>query len=172
MKRPRPSSSRPTKNQARSKVEYWREWVAEDPPHAAAPVDPGADLPGSIYAVPDKFWGFEVVGRDHHPGVCAACQVESRRATLLKGTDLATARSHRATFFVVHPTPRNGLSKDTAFELVPRAFRMNRVVLLHSERRMGALDAEDLARLQEELVRLFAHEEQTGERAAPAGPAL
>lgn len=38
--------------------------------------DPGTELPGTIYAVPDRWWGFHAVGREDHPGACIHCSVE------------------------------------------------------------------------------------------------
>jgi hypothetical protein len=53
------------------------------------------------------------------------------------------------------PSATNGLYKPTAFVLAPRVFTISKAVLLHYDRRMGTLDADDLTRLRRELSRLF-----------------
>jgi hypothetical protein len=121
-------------------------------------VDPGTDLPGSIYMVPDKFWGFEAVGRIDHPGACVFCDVSGGSATLVKGTDLVSARPARTEILVVDPSPANGLLKPTAFAIAPRLFRIRRVALLHINRRLGALETDHLAYLRAQLLRLFPEE--------------
>ncbi|MDA1055123.1 MAG: hypothetical protein O3C40_32275 [Planctomycetota bacterium] len=55
-------------------------------------IDAERELPGSVYQVPDKMWGFDAVGRIEHPGACTACDVHKRQAVLLKGTDAEGAR--------------------------------------------------------------------------------
>jgi hypothetical protein len=121
-------------------------------------VDPGKDLPGSIYMVPDKFWGFEAVGRIDHPGACVFCDVSGGSATLVKGTDLFSARGGRHEILIVDPSAGNGLLKPTAFAIAPRLFKIRRVALLHFDRRLGALETEHLTYLQEQLLRLFPEE--------------
>jgi hypothetical protein len=120
-------------------------------------VDPGRDLPGSIYMVPDKFWGFEAVGRFDHPGACVFCD-PSGNATLVKGTDLISARPGLQGLLIIEPSPGNGLRKPTAFAIAPRRFKSRRVALLHFDRRLGSLEAEELHYLQEQILRLFPEE--------------
>src|SRR5436190_23771109 len=101
----------------------------EHPAPEIIEVDPGKDLPGSIYMVPDKFCGFEAVGRIDHPGACVFCDVPGGSATLVKGTDLFAARPGRHEVLVVDPSSDNGLRKATAFAIVPRRFKLRRLAL-------------------------------------------
>jgi len=116
-------------------------------------VDPERDMPGSVYAVPNSYW--RIPGGTSHPGACAYCSVAAQHATFVKGTDVKSARPDITPILLIQPSPVNGLSKPTAFALAPWVLRLNKAVLLHFDRRMGALDPEDLARLRRELSRLF-----------------
>jgi hypothetical protein len=109
-------------------------------------------LPASVFAVPDKFWGFQAVGRVDHPGVCVDCQPAVSTARLVRGRDAATYRGSRLHVLIVRPTRRNGLTKPTAFELVPRAMSLRRVRLLYPSRYMGRLDDDDFQRLRQRLA--------------------
>lgn len=115
-------------------------------------VEPLDDLPGSIYRVPDKFWGFEAVGRVEHPGACVSANTRLQQATLLQGR--GAPRQHGAAL-VLSPTPLNGLKKTTTFALEPRLFPLRRVALLHADRRLGALSPDELTYALHELQRLF-----------------
>lgn len=119
-----------------------------------AEVNPEAECPGSIYRVPDKYWNFTAVGREDHPGVCTSCDLEGQMAILLKGSD-ALGRRAATPAYVIEPSRANGLQKATAFDLSPRSFRLRRVVLLHTNRRIGRLDADDLRSLRHALERRF-----------------
>ncbi len=90
---------------------------------------------------------------DDPPGVCVHGPSESD-ATLLKGTDRAHVRQRRG-FFIVAATPENGLSKPTAFELVPRYCRRRRLLLWYPERHLGKLSDGDLLALRTELARVI-----------------
>ncbi|MBV9123315.1 MAG: hypothetical protein JO112_08160 [Planctomycetes bacterium] len=131
---------------------------AEDREAAPAAVfDPAQDLPGAVFMVPNRQWGFEGLTSDDHPGACAHYQERTREAILVKGTDAGHVRLPRR-FYVVAPTPGNGLSKETAFELVPRYFRLHRVRLFYPERHLGRLDEAALHGLCDELARLHPEE--------------
>jgi hypothetical protein len=74
----------------------------------------------------------------------------------LKGTDAASARLQSRATLVVDPTPQNGLTKRTAFPVVPpQVFRLSRVLLLFPERHAGRLDEPVWQELQAELLRVF-----------------
>jgi hypothetical protein len=124
-------------------------------PAEVTEVDPERDLPGSVYAVPDSYWGFEAPGRTSHPGACAHCSAAGQHATFVKGTDVRSSRPNITPILLIQPSAANGLSKETAFALAPRRLRLHKAVLLHYDRKMGALDPDDLARLRGELTRLF-----------------
>jgi hypothetical protein len=136
--------------------EEWGDDQDELPPEP----EPGDnDLPGSIFAVPDRHWGFEAVGRDDHPGVCTGFSVEVMQATLVKGRDAATDHGPERTRFVVEPSRLNGLRKRTSFELVPRRHPLRRVRLLFADRRMGTLEPNLYGELRRRLAMLFPSED-------------
>jgi hypothetical protein len=123
-------------------------------PETVEPIAPVELLPGSVFRVPDKFWGFEAVDRVEHPGLCTSCPPRiPGKAEMLKGTGALSA-SWRPTYFV-EPSTSNGLKKWTAFELVPFRFPIRRVQLMHPQRWMGRLDDEDFRAIQRELERIF-----------------
>src|SRR5690349_19029233 len=66
--------------------------------------DPDQDLPGAVFMVPNRYWGFEGSTSDDHPGACAHYQERARQAILVKGTDAENVRSPRRFYFVA-PTP-------------------------------------------------------------------
>lgn len=110
---------------------------------------------GSVYRVPDGWWGFDAVGRKEHPGACTAVNVEAGQAVLLKGTDARNVRGNSSRHVILQPTDSNGLLKPTAFALEPRTFRLHRVTLLHHERQMGRLDVSELDLLDQKLREAF-----------------
>jgi hypothetical protein len=119
--------------------------------------DAAGDLPGAVFMVPNRHWGFEGTSSDDHPGACAHYRERARQAILVKGTDADTVRSPRRYYFVA-PTSGNGLTKETAFELVPRYFRLHRIRLFYPERHLGWLDDAALHGLCDELARLHPEE--------------
>jgi hypothetical protein len=123
---------------------------------ADAPVlDPERDLPGAVFMVPNAHWGFEVVSADDHPGACVHYFADRRDGgVMLKGTDADNVRRYQRFYWNVEPTAENGLDKLTAFHLVPRYFRLRRLLTYFPERRIGRLDGETLRILREELARL------------------
>jgi hypothetical protein len=119
-------------------------------------VDVDRELVGSIYGVPDRWWGFDVVGRDKHPGACVNRIAASEKVQLLKGTDPKSAR-YQVSQVLVEPDETNHLSKATSFAIRPFVFSARRVAQLHFNRLIGALRHDDLQRMREELARLFAY---------------
>ncbi len=119
--------------------------------------DPDKDLPAAVFMIPNRYWGFELLTSDDHPGACAHYLGRTREAILVKGTDADNVRSPRRFYFVA-PTPGNGLSKETAFELVPRYFRLHRIRLFYPERQLGWLDDATFHGLCDELARLHPEE--------------
>ena len=125
---------------------------------SAPKLDATSELPGSVYMVPDKFWGFQAVGRVEHPGICTQCDIPATVATLLKGTDANRIRGAHG-YWITAATQSNGLKKSTAFQLQPRRFPLRRVLLMHENRRVGRLEDNELRQLQRELERLFPSDE-------------
>jgi hypothetical protein len=115
--------------------------------------DAGALLPGAVLMVPNRHWGFEVVSATDHPGACTHYQPGAKDAILVKGTDAENVRNARRYFFA-DASAENGLQKRTAFELVPRVFRLHRLKLLFQERYLGRLEQMVLQALRAELARL------------------
>ncbi len=114
-------------------------------------------LPGAVVMVPNRHWGFEVVSAADHPGACAHYEPGATDAILVKGTDAENVRNPSRYFFT-DATPGNGLHKRTAFELVPRPFRLHRLKLLFAERYLGRLEKLVLQALRAELARLHPEE--------------
>jgi hypothetical protein len=132
----------------------------DDPSGRAAdsePFDADIDLPGAVLMVPNRHWGFEVVSATDHPGACTHYQLGAGDAILVKGTDAEHVR-HPRRFFFADASAANGLQKRTAFELVPRPFRLHRLRLFFPERHMGRLDEFTLQALRAELARLHPEE--------------
>jgi hypothetical protein len=125
---------------------------AESAPFAADNI-----LPGAVLMVPNRHWGFEVVSAEDHPGACAHYQPGASDAILVKGTDAEHVR-HPRRYYFADATPGNGLKKRTAFELVPRLFRLHRLKLFFPERHLGRLDEATLLALRAELARLYPEE--------------
>jgi hypothetical protein len=140
-----------------------KEWGSEEDDPLPEPVPSDNELPGTVFAVPDRLWGFNAVGREDHPDICTEARPETINATLVKGRDAATDRGHPRTRFVVEPSLINGLRKMTSFELVPRTMSLRHVRLLVLDRRMGKLEPNLFAKLRQRLVNLFPP-------AAAAGP--
>jgi hypothetical protein len=145
----------PRKTTPPSRRQFESEWGSAKDEAAPEPTASDAELPGTIFRVPDRHWGFEAMGREDHPGVCTACVPETLQATLVKGRDAATDRGPARTRFLVDPTDSNGLVKRTAFELVPRRQSLRRVRLLYTNRRMGALEPDLFDELCRRLTALF-----------------
>jgi hypothetical protein len=147
----------------RDQEDSWDEAGLAEPDEPQV-VDPEHELPGSVYMVPDRVWGFQALGREDHPGACARCDVGLRQVWMFKGTDPASARLDRYSVLLVEPSAENGLHKTTAFALEPRQVRLHKVLLLHrSTRRLGRLEPAELQSLQAELLRSFT-------AGPPAGP--
>jgi hypothetical protein len=132
-----------------------KEWGSEEDDLPLEPVPSDKQLPGTVFAVPDRHWGFSAVGREDHPGICTAARPKTIQATLVKGRDAATDRSPLRTRFDVDPSLLNGLRKTTSFELVPRIRSLRRVRALFPDRRMGKLEPVTFAELRRRLVKLF-----------------
>jgi hypothetical protein len=110
--------------------------------------------------VPDKVWGFEAVGRVEHPGACVVLNEAQRNAVFLKG---GSSPSRHCACMSVEPTAHSGLKKRTWFELAPRVLPLRRAVLLHHDRRLGALTRDEHIFALKELHRLFPVPEAEGE---------
>lgn len=119
--------------------------------------DAGLTLPGAVLMVPNRQWGFEVVSAADHPGACTEYRDGTALAILVKGTDAGHMR-HPRRFFFADASNENGLKKRTAFELVPRPFRLHRLKLFFPERHLGRLDDATLQSLRAELARLHPEE--------------
>jgi len=113
------------------------------------------EVVGVVFAVPDKWWGFEAEGREDHPGACVRERMVTQEFELLKGTGAENKTKYRRSELVVAVSETNGLQKLTLFSLKPRPFRKHRVRNLTPERVMGRLSDDDLNRLQSAMVRLF-----------------
>ncbi len=116
------------------------------------------ELAGELFQVPDKWWGFEAMGRENHPGACVGYDKRGYQVTMLKGTDPRSARYAIAHVYV-DPDPSNRLLKTTAFAIKPISKPARKVQLLRGERLIGTLEQADLRLMQSELVRLFGEEQ-------------
>jgi hypothetical protein len=125
-------------------------------PGGAEPIDAAGLLPGSVFMVPDKTWGFEAPGRVDHPGACLDYPPVARECGILKGSTPSWAARWKPTY-IVEPSPGNGLRKRTAFDLVPVRIRKHRLRLMYPERWIGRLDDQDFGEILRELRRLFPH---------------
>ncbi len=135
-----------------SKREYDRDWGTPDEQEIEPAPLLDEEFPASIFAVPDKFWGFYAAGRVDHPGVCVDCHPADGTARLVQGRDAATRRGSRLRVVTIEPTRGNGLTKPTAFELTPRVMPLHRVRLLYPERYMGRMDHDDFQRLTQRIA--------------------
>jgi len=118
---------------------------------------------GLVLAVPDKFWGFEALGRADHPGAMVREVGDGRHLLAFKGTHAEGAR-HTFNHLEVQPDDANGLSKATLFLLEPRRLKLRAARLLCGERRMGRLGDDDRARFAAELLRVLGPETGLGDR--------
>lgn len=128
-----------------------------DPPPELHSCEPAVDLPGVVFMVPNRHWGFKSISADDHPGVCLEYLEEENLGLLLQGTDANHITSHSEYYFV-EPTTENGLTKKTAFRLVVRFFRWHRLRLYFPERYMGRLDEQTLLALRKEIAQLYPEE--------------
>jgi hypothetical protein len=119
--------------------------------------DADALLPGAVLMVPDRHWGFEVVSAIDHPGACTHYQAGANDAIMVKGTDADHVRYARGYFFA-DASAENGLQKRTAFELMPRPFRLHRLKLFFPERYIGRLEEAVLQSVRAELARVHPEE--------------
>jgi hypothetical protein len=119
--------------------------------------DADTRLPAAVFMVPNRHWGFEIVSASDHPGACTHYQPGANDATLVKGTDADNVR-HRRGYFFADASEENGLQKRTAFQLVPRPFRLHRLKLYFPERHIGYLEVAVLHALRAELARLHPEE--------------
>jgi hypothetical protein len=113
------------------------------------------NLLGTVFAVPDKWWGFEAEGREVHPGACVVERESMSEVDLLKGTGAENKDRYRPTEMIIVPTEMNGLEKLTLFSLKPRPFRMHKIRNLLEDNIMGHLSKDDLQKLQTAMLRLF-----------------
>lgn len=143
------------RNSPPSKRQYEADWGSEEDDLLPKPVPSDTALPGMVFAVPDRLWGFEAVGREDHPGICTAARPGTGQATLVKGQDAATDQGPHLSRFVVKRSLMNGLRKTTSFELSPRIRPLHRVRDLFPDRRMGKLEPNLFVKLRRRLVKLF-----------------
>jgi hypothetical protein len=127
----------------------------EEPVPTFNPLDPDHDLPGAVFMVPNEQWEIDSTTSTDHPGACVHYQERPGSAILVKGTDAVHVRNAPG-YYVVEPTPENGLDKPTAFELMPRYFRLHKVRLFYPQRYLGRLDDATLFALFDELARACA----------------
>lgn len=132
--------------------------TADDEDRADVPalLDPAAELPGLILNVPDHQWKIDTVSSSEHPGACVSYQTWDHSGVLFKGTDADNVKPELAwRYHYVPPGPNNHLDKLTAFEVVPRFFRLHRLELLLRERLRGRLEDEHLEEMRRRLAQLF-----------------
>lgn len=136
-----------------------KDWgnIGDENSNPSCPTD--EELPGTIFAVPDRNWGFEAVGREDHPGVLMNCRSTELSTTFIKGRDAATDCGSLRSKFIVEPTRNNGLRKSTSFELVPRFVSLRHVRLWTMERRIGTLEQDVFSELRRRLKFLFPAQE-------------
>ncbi|MEM6468484.1 MAG: hypothetical protein AAF802_02865 [Planctomycetota bacterium] len=115
-------------------------------------------LLGDLLRVPDKWWGFEAMGRKNHPGACVGYDQRGFQVTMLKGTDTHSARRDE-THVYVQPDDDNGLTKTTAFAIKPYCGSARRVSTFKHDRYLGRLAKDDLQAMQAVLCRLFDDED-------------
>lgn len=122
----------------------------------SAILDPAAELPGLILNVPDHQWKIDAITSSEHPGACVSYQAWDHSGVLFKGTDADHVKPELAwRYHYVPPGPCNHLDKLTAFEVVPRFFRLHRLELLLRERLRGRLEDEHLQEMRRRLALLF-----------------
>ena len=113
------------------------------------------DLIGLVFDVPDKWWGFEAVGRSSHRGACIREVIPDREFDMLKGVGAENRTRYHKTEVLVVPTETNGLTKNTLFSVRPRPMRRHRLKNLLGEATKGRLSDDELQRLRSEMVRQF-----------------
>jgi hypothetical protein len=111
-------------------------------------------LPGSVLMVPDDLWEIDVPDRHEHPGFCHAAKPASWKAIMLLGRDPRSAWNLKDAYHV-RPSRKNGLTKTTAFELIPRKLRLDLICKLKPNRRLGELDEHDAVAIRRDLERIF-----------------
>lgn len=115
-------------------------------PEVAQEFNSKADLlVGKIYQLLDKkHWKFEAPEESWHPGACYDFDENRKEANLLKGTSRHPGRRIDA-YIQIEPDEANGLEKTTWFSINSLfAFRSRLIELLHHDRLMGSLSAQDL----------------------------
>jgi len=130
-----------------------------------SPDEPGFCWFGVLLAVPDKYWGFRALGRSDHPGLMIGeigGAGDSRHLFAFKGTHAEGAMRFYNQLLVA-PDAENGLTKETVFLLEPRRLPRRAALLMHADRRMGRLCAEDESRLASELLRILGPDTGLGE---------
>ena len=127
----------------------------DDGNQESVPMSESDDVVGTVLAVPDKWWGFEAVGRDHHPGACVLERPATQEFCLLKGTGAENRRKYHSAEVVIASTDTNGLKKSTLFSLRPWPFRLHKISNLLPDRVMGRLSDDDLRKLQAAMFRLL-----------------
>lgn len=115
--------------------------------------DEDRDLPGAVFMVPNRRWGFEVVSAEDHPGACLHYSHARRSGQMLQGTDASMIRSE-ILYHIIEPNSENGLKKPTAFKLAPRYIRRHNLITFIPQRIMGRLSESQLLALRNELARL------------------
>ena len=110
---------------------------------------------GAVYFLPDDYWGFETVTSSDHPGACVDNVPRDASGLLVQGRGLHSGYARRSISEVVEPTPGNGLTKSTAFEISPTFCPWSRLLLFNPERRIGTLAHEDRQRILDKLLLLF-----------------
>lgn len=108
---------------------------------------------GNLYQVPDKWWGFEAVGRKDHPGACVS-MASAHRVNLFKGTDPRSA-DFNLVQIEVEPDDSNNLLKTTSFGVKPYQQNARKVGLLQGEKFIGVLVEADQIAMQAALEKYF-----------------
>src|SRR5262245_60600205 len=75
---------------SRSGTEARQAEITDTTPGAVFDAD--KDLPGAVFMVPNRHWGFESASSEDHPGACAHYSERVREAILVKGTDAENVR--------------------------------------------------------------------------------
>jgi len=130
--------------------------VDAEPEPLADPVPLERELESSIYRIADKLPGIEASGREHHPGLCVRCDVQARTAVMSLGRDARSYWAKAAPTLSVEPSPGNGLTKCTAFDLAPWTMRLPVLRLIHMEEGpIGRLEADLFTQIRGQIDRLL-----------------